>query len=367
MLMHFFSMGAGGKIRSTGGQQPGSSGAATRRRKKGESSAEFKSYYDRPVVKKVHWTWKIWLYFWLGGIAGGASAITALFELVGNPERDRSLIRAGHYVSLVGLILSPIFLIWDLGRPERFHHMLRIVKFRSPLNLGTYFLTLTGALCGINLARQVVEDGIISKSSLPGRISLLAANPVTEVMQGVGGLAVGGYTGVVLSATATPLWAEAATTMGPIFLATSFSNGAASISLARTLTGSTSEDAGRLDEIEQISILSEIGLITYTTLKMKPEVRLAFIKSIHSKVFLLAVLIGQVIPFLVQLFGGKRAAKNRPLSALTSLIVLAGGLLLRYSIVEGGKATVEDPAAYHAITRGKARPTPQEQAAISQK
>lgn len=363
--MQFFSLGGG----TTGAEQKLETGESDQPsgRRKGGYKTEFRSYYGRQVVKKAHWSWEIWLYFWLGGIAGGASAITALFEIFGNKKRDRSLIQAGRYVSLAGLAISPVLLIMDLGRPERFHHMLRIVKFRSPLNMGTYFLSLTGALSGLNAARQVVEDGLIPENSLPGQLALLVANPFTQGLQGVGGLAVGSYTGVLLSATATPLWAEADTTMGPIFLATALSNGAAAISLARTLTGSSNEDAGRLDEIEQIAMLSEMGLIAYTAFKMNPQVRRVFVKSAHSKSFLLAVLLGQVIPFLVQLLSGKNGTKNKPLSALTSLMVLAGGFLLRYAIVEGGKATVEDPAAYHAITRGKARPTPAEQAAMSAK
>ena len=360
--MGFLSMGMGGGLRSLQNQKPGSgemTGASRKKRDRG-NSVEFASYFGRPVVKKVSWKWEIWLYFWVGGVAGGASAITALFELFGNKERDRSIIRAGHYVSLAGLLVSPVLLIMDLGRPERFLHMLRVVKLTSPLNLGTYFLTLTGTLSGVNAARQVVEDGLVRRDSLPGQLLSLGANPVTEGLQGLGGLAVGSYTGVLLSATATPLWAEAGTTMGPIFLSTALSNGAAAISLVRALTRSSEEDVGRLDEIEQIAILSELGLIGFTAYKMKPAVRQAFMKSVHSKFFLLAVLFGQVLPFLVQLLGLTRGLTTRWLNILTSISVLAGGLLLRYSIVEGGKATVEDPAAYHAITRGKARPGPQE-------
>src|SRR3954465_8410521 len=96
------------------------------RRRKRRNEDEFTSYYGRPVIKKPHWVWPVWVYFWVGGVTGGASAIAALIELFGDKERDKGIIRAGHYISFAGVLLSPVMLIIDLQRPERFHHMLRI-------------------------------------------------------------------------------------------------------------------------------------------------------------------------------------------------------------------------------------------------
>ncbi len=73
----------------------------------------------------------------LGGLAGGSYLASTLAHLFGS-EEDADLIRAGRYVSLVGIIISPILLIKDLGRPERFHHMLRVLKLRSTMSLGTW-------------------------------------------------------------------------------------------------------------------------------------------------------------------------------------------------------------------------------------
>ncbi len=98
-------------------------------------SGEASTYYNLPLVKKAHWGWEIVLYFFLGGIAGGSYLVATLADFFGI---DKNLVRAGRYLSFVCILASPILLIMDLGRPERFHHMLRILKFRSAMSLGTW-------------------------------------------------------------------------------------------------------------------------------------------------------------------------------------------------------------------------------------
>jgi len=329
---------------------------------RGKGKNEFTNYYNRPILKKPHWVWHIWFYFWIGGIAGGASAITALVSLFGDKKSDRSIVQAGRYISLVGLVISPILLILDLQRPERFLHMLRILKLRSPLNLGTYILTSTALLGGINAARQVVEDGFIAEDSLPGKLALALSNNATTQLQGLGGLALGSYTGVLLSATAVPLWAETDTVLGPLFLSSSFSSGAAAISLLRNLNGVEEAELHRLERIEQAAILSELGLLTYATLTLKPQVRRHLTRGKYSPFFYGAILEGMVTPFLLQLFGPKQGKAVRPLNLLAALLVLGGSFQLRFAIIEAGKVSADDPDTYHAITQGRARPTPAEQA-----
>ncbi len=336
-------------------------------KRKRKRNNEFTSYYGRPVLKKAHWVWQIWFYFWIGGIAAGASAITAITKLVGDPKRDRPIIRAGHYISLVGLMVSPVLLILDLQRPERFLHMLRILKLRSPLSLGTYLLTTTGVLSGLNAARQLVEDGFLPEKSLPGKLALLLGNDVTSALQGIGGLGVGSYTGVLLSATATPLWIEGDITMGPLFISSAFSTGAASITLACALSNVNVEDLHRLDRIEQTANLSELAMLGLWAYRMKPQVRKFLTEGEYRNFMGATIGLAMVGPLAIQTFAPKQGPFTRQLHILTSLMVLTGGFLLRYTIVEAGKASTEDADAYHSITRGRARPTPAEQAAAGAK
>src|SRR5207247_1304002 len=65
-----------------------------------------------------HWTWFIIPYFFVGGLAGGASFLAAVIDLFGKPE-DRPVVRTGHNVAAVGAILSGLLLTIDLGKPLR--------------------------------------------------------------------------------------------------------------------------------------------------------------------------------------------------------------------------------------------------------
>ena len=125
------------------------------------------TYYGIPLIKKAHWGWQIYLYFFLGGIAGGSYLVSTLAHLLGI---DSKLVRSGRYLSFACLLASPILLLMDLGRPERFHHMLRILKFRSPMSIGTWVLSSFGMFCGLTTAHQVAKDGLLNWFPLAARL-----------------------------------------------------------------------------------------------------------------------------------------------------------------------------------------------------
>ena len=202
------------------------------RRKLAESGV--RSYYNLPLIKKAHWSWAVVLYFFLGGMAGGSYLVATLADLVGS-DRDAPLIRAGRYLSFVCIAISPILLIKDLGRPERFHHMMRVLKLRSPMSLGTWALTFFGLFCGLTTAYQAAQDGLLNWLPLFSR--LFKALPV-KLIESIGsffGLFVASYTGVLLAATAVPVWARARHILGPLFLTSGLSCGLSALSLVLSL------------------------------------------------------------------------------------------------------------------------------------
>ena len=85
------------------------------------------SYYDISLLQAPVWKWEIAIYFWLGGISGGAFVLSRLAERFGG-ERFRQVSTLASYVSLAALVPSPPLLIMDLGDPKRFHHMLAGVQ-----------------------------------------------------------------------------------------------------------------------------------------------------------------------------------------------------------------------------------------------
>src|SRR5215217_3550815 len=102
------------------------------------------AYRDVPILKRPTWNHEVAAYFFFGGISAGAALIGSLAEVFGGDERT-DLAHTAHYVSFATLLPCPPLLIDDLGRPERFHHMLRIFKPSSPMNLGSWALLMHGA------------------------------------------------------------------------------------------------------------------------------------------------------------------------------------------------------------------------------
>ena len=84
------------------------------------------SYYGRPVLKAPVWTSEIPVYFFVGGLAGAAAPLALRRRAARATTRWRG---AAWLVALAGVGgRARSLLIADLGRPERFHNMLRVFK-----------------------------------------------------------------------------------------------------------------------------------------------------------------------------------------------------------------------------------------------
>src|SRR6185312_7757325 len=133
--------------------------------------------------------------------------------------RHRATVRRARYIALAAASISPVLLILDLGRPKRFHHMLRVFKVSSPLSVGTWILLAFGLTSGVQAARQAAEDNfILRRESWLGRLARLLPSKPVSLAQALLGMGLGGYTGILLAATAIPLWATAGLLLGPLFL-----------------------------------------------------------------------------------------------------------------------------------------------------
>ena len=97
------------------------------------------SYYGLPLLKRPLWGWEIALYFFSEGISSGTFVLATLADVCGGGRYER-LIRQARFISLATLAPSPALLIHDLGRPDRFLFMLRIMKASSPMSLGAWAL-----------------------------------------------------------------------------------------------------------------------------------------------------------------------------------------------------------------------------------
>src|SRR6184192_2682867 len=94
-------------------------------------------YYGQPVVKPPVWTWEIPIYFFVGGLSGMSAVIASAAVLFHHVD----LARTAMWLGAIGVILSSILLIMDLGRPLLFINMLRVFKHQSAMSMGVWILT----------------------------------------------------------------------------------------------------------------------------------------------------------------------------------------------------------------------------------
>lgn len=311
-------------------------GAASRN---GEQRATIPTYYDRPMLKAPHWEWNVVTYLFLGGIMGGLGLIQMLART--QLKSERKLKRTVRITSFALAAANPAILISHLGRPERFLNMLRIVKFKSPMSLGTWGLVLYSGAAGANVVRELAVQGRI-----PRWLRFFAPGFMTPA-QALLGAFTAGYTGVLLSSTANPFWGSGKRHIPAMSVCSGVASACALSSLLSTIEGNT-EPLHRLERLEMVAGAAEILILTDFE-RRHPEYTKPFFKGKRGeKLRTYTMMAGTLGPIALNLLGG--AIKlPRPVDALrvaaASILTLVGGYVLRESLIEAGKASARDPHA----------------------
>ncbi len=314
-----------------------------------------KNYYGIPPIKRAHWTWQVPLYFWIGGIGAGTQLFATVAQLLGH--KDEALTRVSRYTVLVSMLLSPVLLIWDLGRPERFYNMLRILKLRSPMSTQSWSLFTFGNLGGLIAVRQAAEDGLLLGDNFLSRlvIRLIPARLLT-VLALPFGLFVGFNTGNLVSATSVPIWARNWLFMGPTFLASGVSTALSWLSLVLHLgRWGEKKTLHVLHRAEKAVIVIEGVLVALSLVRMSRWSKPLFSKEV-APLFVGGTILGGIIaPFALL-----RGKESRSRSMLASTLALAGGLAFRFAIILAGRQSADDPEAYFTFASGESAPQPED-------
>ena len=312
-----------------------------------------RNYYGYPALKSPHWEWPIPLYFFTGGLAAGSYLIATLASLFGT-EDDRVVARTGRYLAFASIVACPILLIIDLGRPERFANMMRIMKTRSPMSMGTWGLTGFGAFVGLGTVRQLVEDGVISKRSPVGKMLGWVPLSVSGVIGTILAFFVSGYTGVLVSFTNAPFWAKNRWLQAPLFITSALTSSIAAISLVLTLAGrGTGRTYDWLERLADGAAVGESALLAGSALALRSTAK-PLIKPRNGLPFWLAfVLQGTLAPLILRQMERPHASKSSARHVLAHLSVLVGSMALRWVTVQAGQETADDPDAYFQFATGR--------------
>jgi Polysulphide reductase, NrfD len=277
--------------------------------------AEFRSYYGKPIIKEPVWKPEIPAYFFFGGMAGASSLLALGARLTGN---ERLRFRAG-LVSGVGVVVSPVLLIKDLGRPARFHHMLRVFKVTSPMSVGTWILQTAGGASATAAALDLLD-------LYPG------LRTAAEVVAGTLGAPLSTYTGALVAQSAVPVWHDARRELPVVFGASSAAAAGGMLSLLVP-----PEDA------RPARRLALAGALTELAAEKAMERRLGFLAEPYrkgaagrySKLAKRATAAGAGVLAL--------AGRRRLGAGLGGALLVAGSALTRFAVYEAGKASAADP------------------------
>ena len=287
------------------------------------------TYFTAPP----EWHWLVILYFFFGGISGGSFAIAALIDLFGE-DIDRPLARLGYYVSFPVLLLCGPLLIWDLNRPERFWHMLiqserflPMFKYWSPMSFGSWILTVFGGFAFLAFVGALAEAG-----RLPAPLRVLRQGVLRAIIAAVGGIfafMLAGYTGVLLSVTNRPIWADTRL-LGLLFLLSGASAAAALLLLLGRRRGAAApESLHWLERLETWVTLLELAVLVALVISLGDVAR----EWLSAWGLLLAVgvvLAGILLPLALH---WRPALLGRLSVPLAAILALVGGFILRTVVV----------------------------------
>ncbi len=238
------------------------------------------------MLKTPDWGMMIVLYFFFGGIAGGAYFTAAVADNVGGPRSSRVAL-VGYLLSLPLVALCGLLLIADLGVPTRFLNMMRTLKFWDPMSLGAWAVGVFGLFSFVS---SVMCFGPFEHmAGLRRRIGLIG-----------------------------------------MLLASGASTGMAAVSLILALTGGGSNPGlAKVKHADRYSMIIELVVLALFLALLGSAAR-PIVSGHFAPLFWGGlVALGLVVPLVLDFVGHGRKA----LGALAAVLVLVGGFILRYVIV----------------------------------
>jgi formate-dependent nitrite reductase membrane component NrfD len=283
-------------------------------------------YYGIPMLKEPQWSWEIPIYFFVGGAAGAAAVIAEFAQMTG---AETELVNDARTVTAIGAILSPALLVSDLGVPSRFLNMLRVFKVQSPMSVGVYIVSLFGpsatAAKIVNWARRNGSGPILK--IIEGTAGLFAA---------LTGLGMATYTGVLIGATAIPVWNENIDTLPTHFALSGLAAGVSAIQLMGH------------EESRALNVLGIAASAGETLEGMKLEMEKkpaseAIKKGLSGTITRLGGVLSGPLPLALRLAAMfTKDSRSRNLVRAASAASLAGSLLTRMGWIRAGHSSARD-------------------------
>ena len=288
------------------------------------------------------WHWPISLYLFLGGLAAGILFFMGLITVLGKEKEYPTTVKYASIVPPIALSVGLLALVYDLTHPLYTWQLYTTVRLESPMSWGAWVLLITTPLSFLwvfSYFSELFPKWNLKFDFLKKFENFLKQNRITMAYALIPlAIVLGVYTGILLSAfNARPLWNNAI--LGPLFLTSGLSTGAATI----ILLSKTAKERHLFGKIDLALIVIELGLIVHMLMGMYAgsQVQLEAMQLLIGGEFTVpffgfVIILGLIIPGILELLEVK--GYKIPV-AVPALLVIIGGLLFRFIMVEAGQIT----------------------------
>jgi len=289
------------------------------------------------------WGWEIPVYLFLGGMAAGVMVLTTL--LLARPGQRSPTLRWLPFAAPALVTIGMLALFLDVEHKLFVWRFYLAFRWASPMSWGAWILLLVYPVSLLVALASLDDDQAEWLAARLGRLGRLvrvgrrlalprvAGLRVASVAIGVG---LGLYTGVLLSTLAArALWSSAI--LGPIFLVSGLSTGAALLMLfpvspeERHLLARWDLRALGVEAV--LLVLFLVGLASGSATG-QAAARLLLGGPFTAAFWLFVVVSGLTLPALLEVLEGRRLVRVTPAAPA---LVLVGGLALRWILVAAGQ------------------------------
>jgi formate-dependent nitrite reductase membrane component NrfD len=277
-------------------------------------------------------------YLFLGGMGSGAFALASIFNYIGryslrsSLREYRSITRSGFILGPALVMLGAVFLVFDLGSPTKAYTIFLVPKL-TLLSFGSWSIVLFCLFALLLLFFR--SDSLVHVHRFVIR--------TVEILGLLLSLCVMAYTGLYVSSMpALPFLHTPLITI--LFVISSLSTGAALITLYGFFNQHRKSMLYGLRIIPRIDlffIVLEAALLVSLIVSKYFEADIAR-KSVIYMLFnegfyvfwIGVILLGIVIPLAISFFSRHHQQPSR--LAVSAVLIIVGGLALRFSIIIGG-------------------------------
>jgi formate-dependent nitrite reductase membrane component NrfD len=288
------------------------------------------------------WGWEIPVYLFLGGMVAGIMIISGYFTFKGHHKHSYFSNFYLPHLSLVLLSAGMFALFLDLEHKLYIWRLYLTFKITSPMSWGSWILVLVYPTLLLNTLVSI-PTGFQNRIPIFDRISSIIrsrhnlAKNIGVLNMFVGAI-LGMYTGILLSGLqARPLWNSSM--LWVLFLTSGLSSAAALVHLITTDKVErellAKADNGFLIFELFVIALFIVGMLTGSG-PQQQAVRLLLNGPFAAAFWVLVVTLGIAAPLFIQLLAVNQKVKH---TAVAPMMVIAGGLVLRFVIVYAGQVS----------------------------